>query len=162
MTTTVYTIGYEGASLDDFVATLALAGVKHVLDVREVAQSRRRGFSKNSLAEALRSGGIAYSHARQLGDPKPGREAARRGEMDQFRAIFAEHLERPETRAALLDAAELVQRTPTALVCFERNPQHCHRNLVAQRLTKLCSASVRHLGVVEHAGQRHTEVAEAA
>jgi uncharacterized protein (DUF488 family) len=160
--TTVYTIGYEGAALDDFVATLALAGVKHVLDVREVAQSRRRGFSKNALAEALRLGGITYSHVRQLGDPKPGREAARRGEMAQFRAIFDAHLSLSETYAALLAAAELVQRTPTALVCFERNPQHCHRTLVAQRLTELCSASVRHLGVVEHAGRRHRDVAEAA
>jgi uncharacterized protein (DUF488 family) len=160
--TTVYTIGYEGASLDDFVATLAFAGVKHVLDVREIAQSRRRGFSKNGLADALRLSGITYSHSRQLGDPKPGREAARRGEMDQFRTIFDAHLSLPETQAALSDAAELVQLTPTALVCFERNPQHCHRTLVAQRLTALCSASVRHLGVVEHAGQQHKDVAEAA
>ena len=160
--TTVFTIGYEGASLDDFVATLAMTGVKHVLDVRQLAQSRRRGFSKNGLAETLRLSGITYSHTRQLGDPKPGREAARRGEIDQFRAIFEAHLALPETRAALADAAELVQLLPTALLCFERNPQHCHRTLVAQRLTDLCSASVRHLGVVEHAGQRHRHVAEAA
>lgn len=160
--TTVFTIGYEGASVEDLVASLALAGVQHVLDVREIAQSRRRGFSKNGLADALRAGGIEYSHSRQLGDPKPGREAARRGDFDQFKRIFEAHLTLPETREALSDAAALVQRAPTALLCFERNPQHCHRTLVAKRLAEVCSLSVRHLGVVENAGQRCGAVAEAA
>jgi len=159
---TLFTIGYEGASIEDFVASLALAGVQQVLDVREIAQSRRRGFSKNGLAEALRASGIDYSHSRQLGDPKPGREAARRGDLDQFKRIFAAHLALPETREALSDAAELVQRAPTALLCFERNPQHCHRTLVAEQLAGVCSLSVRHLGVVENAGQRRGAVAEAA
>ena len=103
--TIVFTIGYEGASVEDFVASLALAGVQHVLDVREIAQSRRRGFSKNGLAEALRARGIDYSHSRQLGDPKPGREAARRGDLDEFKRIFQAHLLLPETRKALSEAA---------------------------------------------------------
>ena len=53
----IFTIGYEGATLCDFLATLQLAGVQSVLDVREVAQSRRRGFSKTALAEALKEVG---------------------------------------------------------------------------------------------------------
>ncbi|MEN2788079.1 DUF488 domain-containing protein [Sphingomonas oligophenolica] len=160
--TTVFTIGYEGASVEDFVVSLTLAGVQRVLDVREIAQSRRRGFSKNGLAETLRASGIEYSHSRQLGDPKPGREAARRGDLDQFKRIFEAHLSLLETREALSAAAEIVQRVPTALLCFERNPQHCHRTLVANHLAEVCSLSVRHLGVVENAAHRYGAVAEAA
>lgn len=160
--TTLFTIGYEGAAVGDFVSTLELAGVKHVLDVRQLPQSRRPGFSKTSLAANLETAGIGYTHCRQLGDPKPGRDAARRGEMDLFRAIFEEHLAVPATQAALALAAEAAMRHPVALVCFERDPHGCHRSLVAKRLSEICSLSVRHLGVVEDAAQRRRSLAKAA
>lgn len=160
--TTVFTIGYEGATLEDFVATLQHSSVERVLDVREVAQSRRRGFSKNALAAALADVGIGYTHLRQLGDPKAGREAARRGDIEEFQSIFEGHLELPETKEALLTAADICQTEATVLLCFERNPQLCHRTLVAKRLTDLCSLSVRHLGVVHNAAERRNSMAEAA
>jgi uncharacterized protein (DUF488 family) len=159
---TLYTIGYEAAALEDFIATLQLAGVERVLDVREVAQSRRRGFSKNLLAAALSAVGIGYTHLRQLGDPKEGREAARRGDIAGFQSIFEDHLELPETKDALATAAEICQCEATVLLCFERNPQLCHRTLVAKRLTDLCSLSVRHLGVVHNGVERFRPVAQAA
>lgn len=158
----ILTIGYEGASPADLIATLKLAGVRHLMDVRELAQSRRPGFSKKALATALDEAGIKYSHYRQLGDPKEGREAARAGRMEQFRAIFGAHLELPETVAALDEAALVVSATSTALLCFERDPKHCHRALVAKRLSELCSLSVRHLGVVENAGRQHDAIPKAA
>lgn len=159
---TLFTIGYEGASLADFVASLQHSGVERVLDVREIAQSRRRGFSKNVLAAALAEAGIGYTHLRQLGDPKAGREAARRGDFTTFQSIFQDHLELPETKEALKTAADICQHEVTVLLCFERNPQLCHRTLVAKRLTDLCSLSVRHLGVVQDAGERFRPVAKAA
>ena len=159
---TLFTIGYEGASLQDFVATLQVAGVERLLDVREVAQSRRKGFSKNALAGALAEVGIGYTHMRQLGDPKAGREAARRGDIEEFLSIFEGHLQLPETKQALDAASEICQREATVLMCFERNPQLCHRTLVAKRITELCSLSVRNLGVVHNAGERFRPVAEAA
>jgi hypothetical protein len=67
-----------------------------------------------------------------------------------------------ETKEALSTAVDICQREPTVLLCFERNPQLCHRTLVAKRLTDLCSLSVRHLGVVHNAGERFRPVAEAA
>lgn len=159
---TLFTIGYEGASLADFIATLQRSGVMRVLDIREIAQSRRRGFSKNVLATALGEVGISYSHLRQLGDPKQGREAARRGDIARFQSIFEDHLQLPETKQALLLAAEICRNEATVLLCFERNPQLCHRTLVAKRLTDLCSLSVRHLGVVHNAREHFGPVAEAA
>lgn len=160
--TTIYTIGYEGAQLTDFIATLSSQGITHVLDVREIAQSRRPGFSKKALAQALAAEGIEYSHDKRLGDPKEGRDAARAGRYDVFQHIFGRHLEKPETQHALASAAETVRSGPTALLCFERNPKTCHRALVAERLADVCSLSVRHLGVVEHGKRSSAPTARAA
>lgn len=158
--TTIFSIGYEGAKLCDFVATLREVGVEHVLDVRELPQSRRPGFSKKALSEALAAAEIGYSHCKQLGDPKHGREAARRGEMDLFRQIFDAHLDLPASQVALEDASELVIQKPTVLMCYERDFRDCHRSRVADRLLKLCTARVQHLGVRAYGrNSEHTEQA---
>src|SRR5690606_21613376 len=78
----VYTIGYEGTDIDRFVATLKAVGVRRLADVRAVALSRKKGFSKKSLAARLEAEDIEYLHFQALGDPKPGREAARAGQYD--------------------------------------------------------------------------------
>jgi uncharacterized protein (DUF488 family) len=158
----IYTIGYEGASVSDLILTLERAGVRHVMDVRQLPQSRRPGFSKNILATSLAEAGIGYSHVKQLGDPKDGRDAARRGNMEEFRAIFSAHLDLPESKAALTHAAETVEQQPTALLCYERDPKTCHRSLVAKRLQDVCSLNVQHLGVVHNAGRHYGTVAKAA
>lgn len=150
---TIFTIGYEGSNLADFIATLKFIGVRHVLDVRQIAQSRRPGFSKRALATALAEVDIGYSHQRQLGDPKEGREAARAGRIVDFRRIFEAHLALLKTQEALSEAAKTCTIEATALMCFERDPQNCHRALVADRLATLCSLSVRHVGVVADAGE---------
>lgn len=160
--TTFFTIGYEGASLRDFIDTLTEAGVEHVLDVRELPQSRRPGFSKRALSEALEEAGISYSHCKQLGDPKHGREAARRGDMDEFRMIFEAHLDLVASKEALEESANTVCRAPTVLLCYERNPNGCHRSLVAKRLLGLRSLQVQHLGVRSHVNKRTRAAAPAA
>lgn len=143
----IATIGYEGASLSDFIATLLHAGVQRIVDVREVAQSRRPGFSKTALRSALAEVGIDYHHVRQLGDPKHGREAARAGNMDLFRAIFTAHLELPASRSALDEAVILASEKSSALLCYERNPKDCHRAIVAQHMTAISPFQITNLGV---------------
>ena len=160
--TEVFTIGYEGASLGDFIATLRMAGIQRILDVRQIAQSRRRGFSKNPLKLALGEANIEYTHLRALGDPKPGREAARQGRYEEFSRIFEAHLDLEETQLALREAATICEGEATALLCFERNPQFCHRTLVAKRLMELSSLSIRHLGVVHGAESQLSPMAETA
>jgi uncharacterized protein (DUF488 family) len=78
----LWTIGYEKVGVPDFIASLQAAKVKTLIDVREVANSRRAGFSKKALAASLDEAGIAYVHMKALGTPKAGREAARRGEQE--------------------------------------------------------------------------------
>ena len=143
----IFTIGYEGAQLDDFLETLLAAGIDRVVDVREIPGSRRRGFSKNQLAEALENVGIGYSHFRGLGDPKPGRDAARSGDLDKFRVIFLEHLASETAQRALEEAIEIARHTSVCLLCYERDPKLCHRAIVADRVSAVLESSIRHLGV---------------
>lgn len=60
----VFTIGYEGRTINDFLADLRANDIKLLADVREAPTSRKRGFSKSALASALQDAGIDYLHLR--------------------------------------------------------------------------------------------------
>ncbi|MXQ13815.1 DUF488 family protein [Microvirga makkahensis] len=131
----VFTIGYEGADVDRFLATLEDAGVATLADVRAVALSRKRGFSKSALRDALASQGIGYEHFIRLGTPKEGRQAARAGDGDLMRRIYCDEvLSREEAQEAFRDLEELAASRPVCLLCFERDPAICHRRVLAQQL----------------------------
>ena len=74
---TAYTIGYEGMTIEAFIASLCTQRIAHLVDIREVARSRKKGFSKSALSEHLERAGIRYSHVRALGCPKPIRDQYR-------------------------------------------------------------------------------------
>jgi uncharacterized protein (DUF488 family) len=141
----IYTIGYEGASVPDFIAALRRAGIALVLDIRAAPVSRKKGFSKTPLAQHLADAGIGYRHLRGLGTPKRGREAAHSGDLHTFERIFRAHLEEPEALLDLGEALELAQAQAICLLCLERDPEHCHRLIVAERMTKETGQEVRHL-----------------
>ena len=126
----VFTIGYEGATQPDLIATLVAAGVKVLADVRAVPLSRRPGFSKNVLAAGLKEAGIDYVGLKPLGTPPEGREAARRGDHARLGSVYAGQLELPEAMAAAAQLAAMAAERPTALLCFERDPAGCHRSLL--------------------------------
>jgi len=134
--TTLYTIGYEGTDIDKFVATLKAVGVALLADVRALPLSRKKGFSKNRLRERIESEGMQYIHLGTLGDPKEGRNAARAGRHDEFRKIYSKHLSQAEPQQALKELAVLARNQATCLVCFEREPDECHRLIVASQLPK--------------------------
>lgn len=123
----IFTIGYEGATQAELIAALQAAGVERVIDVRAVPLSRKPGFSKNVLAAGLKEAGIDYVHLKALGTPPAGREAARKGRMDEMRRIFAAQLETPEAALASAQMIALAEEKPSALLCFERDPAGCHR-----------------------------------
>ncbi|ANL45797.1 hypothetical protein AMC87_CH01072 [Rhizobium phaseoli] len=132
--TSLMTIGYEGSTIDDFVKTLEIAGVQVLIDVRAVTVSRKKGFSKNGLAARLEKHGIRYIHAKDLGDPKPGREAARAGDFVTFRKVFGEHLTTDAAQQAVRVVADVAKAELTCLMCYERDPATCHRQIVATQL----------------------------
>lgn len=132
--TKLWTIGYEKVGVPDFVAALQKAKIKTLIDVREVANSRRAGFSKKALAASLEEAGIAYIHMKPLGTPKAGREAARKGDSKTMQRIFEAKLAEPESQLALAEAAELAKKSRVCLMCLEHDWRECHRTIVAQRL----------------------------
>jgi uncharacterized protein (DUF488 family) len=123
----IFTIGYEGATQAELIAALRQAGVRRVIDVRAVPLSRKPGFSKNVLAAGLKQAGIDYVHLKALGTPPAGREAARKGRFGEMERIYAAQLETPEAGAQAAQMIDLAGEEPSALLCFERDPAHCHR-----------------------------------
>lgn len=126
----IFTIGYEGATMTDFLAALKGAGVERVIDVRALPLSRRPGFSKSTLAASLLEAGIGYVHLKALGTPKPGRDAAKKGDRATLENVYAGQLELPEAQAQAAQMLDLARETPSALLCFERDPCVCHRTLL--------------------------------
>ncbi|MGI4799989.1 MAG: DUF488 domain-containing protein [Janthinobacterium lividum] len=139
------TIGYEAARFDQVRDALGEAGTRLLIDVRAVASSRRPGFSKTLLANGLAEAGIDYLHLRPLGTPKDGRDAVRRGDVGTMQRIFRAHMEGDQSQAALAEARALAVETRACLLCFERDPVHCHRTLVAEMIIGETGQRVRHL-----------------
>jgi uncharacterized protein (DUF488 family) len=126
----IFTIGYEGTTVPEFIAALDKAGVQRVIDVRALPLSRRPGFSKTSLGAALGEAGIEYVHLKALGTPSDGRTAARAGRYSDMERIYEGQLELPEAMAQSAQMLELAREKPSALLCMEREPAHCHRTLL--------------------------------
>jgi uncharacterized protein (DUF488 family) len=146
VTTTLWTIGYESATVPRFLETLAAAGIEVVADVRAVAGSRRPGFAKTRLAAGLAEAGIGYVHLRGLGTPPDGRAAARAGRNAELRRIYLEHLETPGARADLERLADLLRSgRRTCILCLEADPERCHRSMVAAALADRDGVGVLHL-----------------
>lgn len=146
------TIGYERATLADFVATLQIARIEVLVDVRERAQSRRPGFSKRALEAAVKQVGIEYVHFPQLGDPKDGRDAARAGDTIRFLEIYNAAIAKEPALQALDQLEELASKSSVCLMCFERDQRDCHRKIVAEKLEHRLNVKAKHWGVVQGAG----------
>jgi uncharacterized protein (DUF488 family) len=126
----IFTIGYEGTTVPEFIAALKNAGVERVIDVRALPLSRRPGFSKSPLRAALDEVGIEYLHLKALGTPSEGRAAARAGRHKDLERIYAGQLELPKAMVQAAQMLELAAEKPSALLCMEREPAHCHRTLL--------------------------------
>ena len=131
----IFTIGYEGTTVPEFIDALRKAGVERVIDVRALPLSRRPGFSKSPLRGALGQAGIDYVHLKALGTPAEGRAAARAGRHEELKRIYAGQLELPEAMAQSAQMLDLARERPSALMCMERDPAHCHRTLLLKAVT---------------------------
>lgn len=139
------TIGYESAPQAKVIDTLKAAGVEVLIDVRAVAASRRAGFSKGLLSSSLEAAGIRYVHLRELGTPKEGRMAARKGRTAEMRQIFEAHLEEPKAQLQLAQAIEIAKDRKTALLCYEADHRGCHRSIVVERMLEVADFQVENL-----------------
>ncbi len=142
----LFTIGYEHATTRAMLDELAGAKVDLVVDVRAVTSSRRPGFSKRQLAAGLDERGVGYLHLRALGTPKDGRLAARSGKRDELFRIYEKHLKTPGARAEMDELAALAKSGKRiCLLCYERDPEGCHRRRVAELIHERTGARVENL-----------------
>ncbi len=148
----IYTIGYERADIADFVRTLIDARINVLADVRDVPWSRRSDYAKGDLAEVLAAGGIDYWHVKTLGNPTEGREAAKAGDIAAYRAIYGARLDHATTVRDLAALAERAENEAICLMCYERDPNHCHRMMISTRLVRDFDAEIEHL-FVSNGGQ---------
>lgn len=131
--TKVFTIGYEGRSLDGLIRELTTRGIEQLIDVRQRASSRKPGFSKTALRSGLEEAGISYHHMPELGSPGDVRRALREGgSVTAFMREYGAYLDTREEAYGML--RELVLRRPSAMMCFERDRAQCHRSILADRL----------------------------
>jgi uncharacterized protein (DUF488 family) len=142
MTTTVRTgavgVGYEGRTIDGFVAELKQQGVRRLVDVRLTPLSRKRGFSKSALMQALATSGIAYEHRAVLGNPRENRAGFAGSDDDRgrARAVFAARLREPESIQAIEALAAAANRERIAILCFEADQLRCHRDVVLAEIAR--------------------------
>ena len=145
MSDELLTIGYQGCTIDEVLASLRAAGVTLLIDVRAVPQSRKPGFSKRQLAAGLDEQGIAYVHLQGLGTPKPGRDAVRAGHPERMEPIFREHMRSDRAQAELAQAKALARERRVCLLCFEQDEMTCHRRFVAEMISAETGQPVVHL-----------------
>jgi uncharacterized protein (DUF488 family) len=140
----IYTLGYEGVSMDHFLDLLQAAGVQTVVDVRDNPYSRKAGFSKKPLSEAVEGAGLKYVSWRALGAPKPIRDAYKSSnDWRDYTRGFLEHLDAQLWEVAKL--TELANRETVCLVCYEADPNRCHRRYVADAVQAAGGPVVVHL-----------------
>jgi uncharacterized protein (DUF488 family) len=142
---TLFTIGYENhRTPDSLIATLREAGVRRLVDVRELPLSRKRGFSKTSLSEALKDAKIEYDHVRALGNPKPYRDLYKAGRVAEGERRYRKHLHNG-SYGALIELGETLD-DGTCLLCFEASHEDCHRSVIVEALEeRLGTIDVVHL-----------------
>ena len=156
---TVATIGVYGWTLEEFLDALRAAEVGVVLDVRQrrgVRGSEYAWANSARLQAALAGAGIEYRHRKELAPTTElrqlqYREDARLGVGKRSRAELAPEYRERYTREILdrVDLTPIVDELPThgasALMCVERDPEACHRSIVAERMAAEHGVTVVHL-----------------
>jgi uncharacterized protein (DUF488 family) len=153
------TIGVYGFTVERFLSALAAADVRQLLDVRQRRGVRGSEYSwanSRRLQAALTGAGIEYRHHRELAPTTElrqlqYREDDRMGVGKRSRVQLATEYRRRYLHEILdrVDLARIVERMPSAgrsaLFCVERDPEACHRSLIAERLASEHGVQVLHL-----------------
>jgi uncharacterized protein (DUF488 family) len=138
----VYTIGYEGRSIDEFFDKLLRAGIRIILDVRANPISRKYGFAKKSLGTISGKLGLNYEHWPQLGISSEKRQGVQT--PAEFKRLFGyyDRVTLPSVNADVMRLADQMRQKPSVLVCMERQAHDCHRSRLARVLSEASGLSV--------------------
>ena len=131
----LFTIGYEGDSIDGYLDRLIQNNVRLLCDVRRNPLSRKAGFSRGQLANYCGKVGIEYRHLPELGIPSHRRqELNTQADYDALFEVYRRE-DLPSMRPAILNLGQLFDEYQRiALTCFEKEHQCCHRHCVADEM----------------------------
>ena len=134
----LYTVGYEGFDVEDFVTFLKKNKIKLIADLRKNPISRKRGFSKNKLAEQLKEKKIEYLHFKNLGTPTEWRRQQAAGKMSRSK-MFELYTDKiiPMASKEIEQLRKLLREKNTAILCYEADATDCHRSYVAKEISRL-------------------------
>ena len=144
----LFTIGYEGKSLEQYIVALLQNDVRVLCDVRKNAYSQKFGFSKSQLMKACEAVEINYIHLPNLGIISEKRKELK--SQEDYDSLFNDYeiTVLNEARNELNKLYYLIQNQERiALTCFEKDPQQCHRSRIANKLISIpqCNYSLYNL-----------------
>jgi uncharacterized protein (DUF488 family) len=133
---TVFTIGHSTRPIDEFIHLLTAHGVRRLVDVRTIPQSRHNPqFSREQLSASLEHAGIHYTHMPGLGGlRRPRKDSTNTGWRNASFRGYADHMQTREFEESLNRCVELASAEQVALMCAESVPWRCHRSLIADAL----------------------------
>lgn len=142
---TLYTLGYEGMSIEAYVNKLIKNGINVLCDVRKNPLSRKFGFSKGIMARLLPRLNISYVHIPELGIASSLRKELR--DPSDYEDLFRNYNKSLPSKANHLSAIqELIEKKKNvALACYEHEPSFCHRSHISGFMEKKYSVNVNHL-----------------
>jgi uncharacterized protein (DUF488 family) len=124
----IVSIGYEGRTVSEFISELRRYSVARLVDVRQLPVSRKRGFSKKSLAAHLEEAGIEYRHVRSAGNPYRLLKAQTERCLKLYDGYLMRH------PGVLDDVRQEFVRGVVAVLCYERAHGDCHRSRLIHAL----------------------------
>ena len=141
----VYTVGYEGKSVDAFFNGLIKDGIQAILDVRANPISRKYGFARKSMSEIAKRLGIGYVHLPELGIT--GNFRTDLSDYDSYQRLLDryEHEMLPKRGDHIRRLVDLIRERPSALLCVEKDVQCCHRSRLAQAASEVSGLPVVHV-----------------
>ncbi|MGB9858905.1 MAG: DUF488 family protein [Moorellaceae bacterium] len=145
----IYTAGYEGLQVDGFLNLILKTGIQKLIDVRRNPVSRRYGFHKTTLSRICQYLGVEYIHVPELGIPSAWRtNLCSSFDYEQLFARYQQEILLNQ-ESSIKNIASWVTSKPSVLVCYEANPNYCHRSRLAKLVSNITGLKVRDLGGAE-------------
>jgi uncharacterized protein (DUF488 family) len=141
----LYTIGYEGISIDEYLNLLVLNNIHVLCDVRKNPQSMKYGFNKKQLQSYCNGLKIKYIHLPELGIESENRKEL--SDLKSYQNLFADYAEQlPSKQDQIYEIVSLMkQYHRVALTCFEKEVDYCHRSCISRLINHKYNYEVRHL-----------------
>ena len=141
----VYTIGYEGRTVDAFFNYLLETGIETIIDVRANPVSRKYGFAGSRMKQIGESIGFSYRHFPSLGISSS--ERANLSDMASRAQLFAQYEQTTLAHRTqeVNEVGEYMRGTPSVLVCVEKDVDCCHRSRLATAVASESGLRVTHL-----------------